>query len=73
MEAQICKLLMEYCNRKLKERYDAINTKVLDSGIRMRNIDLTRTEPWLTVTYTNAYHTTLKEVVLVLRKLYQYW
>lgn len=73
MEAQICNLLMQFCNRRLELAYNELNTKTLISGIQFRTIDETKHEPWLDVSYANPYYKTLKEAVLVLRKLYMYW
>jgi hypothetical protein len=72
MEAQICQLLMSFCNRKLVSIYDEMNTKLI-GDIRFRTIDETNPEPWLRFAYTNPYHTTLRDTVLVLRRLYSYW
>lgn len=73
MEAQICQLLMNFCNRALEAEYDKINTKSMPNGTKVCSIDLTKEEPWLKCIYSNPYHETLKQTVIVLRHLYQYW
>ena len=73
MEAQICKLLMEFCSRRLEAEYNKLNTSVVN-GVEIRIVDETKPEPWMTFSgYTNEYHTTLRQAVLVLRRLYAIW
>ena len=70
MEAQICKLLSEFCSYKIRDIYMAAIPP--DSrGIRRCN-DADK-EPWLLCQYINPYHNTLRDAVIILRKLYQYW
>jgi hypothetical protein len=74
MEAQICKLLEEFCNRKLEQIHRGLHTTVNMYGIKFYNINmLSSTEPWLEDTYSNPYHQCLRDAVLILRKLYGYW
>jgi hypothetical protein len=70
MEAQICKILMEFCNRVLRDAFMDLES-LKDRGIRL--VKDPDKEPWLTCDYDNSYYTTLKEVVLLLRNLYRYW
>lgn len=69
MEAQICKLLMEFCYRKLRDVWVAECVQPTASGIKW----IPDGEPWLKAEYANPYHTTLRDVVLLLRRLYSFW
>jgi hypothetical protein len=71
MEAQVCKILMEHCNTLLRDRY--IHCVAQSHNGNVTVLSYPDSEPWLLINYSNAYMQTLKEAVLLLRRLYSFW
>ena len=72
MEAQICKLLEDFCMRKLVKEVEVLRTHMVN-GVQFHDLTQMSEPELLRLVYSNPYHETLKQAVLILRKLQSYW